>query len=233
MQYIQKALPSMPPISIRDIVLKTGKPQKVYCMGNLKLLLSPGVGFCGSRKVSAAGIAVAEDCAMQIAEAGFPVVSGYAAGVDMSAHKTALAAGGTTIIVLAEGIDHFKIKREILPLWDWDRVLVISPFAPQMPWAIYRAMERNHSIIALSRAMIVIEAGEKGGTLAAGLASLKVKCPLFVVDYCSQDNAPGNVMLLKRGGRLLRKSIKTNRASLTTIFACLRGEKVNEQLSLL
>lgn len=233
MPTLRKTISPLPPISVREIFLKNGKAQKIYCMGNLKLLDIPGAGFCGSRKVSPAGISVAEDCAVQIAQSGYPVISGYAAGVDMTAHTAALAAGGTTVIVLPEGIDHFRIKKEIAEFWDWNRILVISPFDPEMRWTVYRAMGRNHVIVALSRAMIVIEAGEKGGTLAAGLASLKAQCPLFVVDYGENDYAVGNRVLLQKGGRSLKKSIKTNRASLGAVLTCLRGEVLQEQLSLL
>lgn len=233
MAAVQKKISPLPPISVREVLLKNGKPQKVYCMGNLELLKTPGAGFCGSRKVSPAGIAVAEDCASQIAKLGYPVISGYAAGVDMTAHKTALAIGGTTIIVLPEGIDHFRIKKEIEEYWDWQRVLIISPFEPEMRWTVYRAMGRNNVIVALSRAMIVIEAGEKGGTLDAGFTSLKSKCPLFVVDYGSNEHALGNKILLKKGGYSIQKSIKTNRASLEMVLTCLKGKALQEQLSLL
>lgn len=234
MRTIQKKKDDMPPVSVRDLALKKGKTQRIYCMGNLSLLDIPGVGFCGSRKASPAGIAVAEDCAFQIAKSGYSVISGYAAGVDMAAHKTALASGGTTIIVLPEGIDHFRIKREITECWDWNRILVISQFAPEQRWAAFRAMGRNLVIIALSRAMIVIEAGEKGGTFAAGLASLKEKCPLFVVDYGDNEYASGNRTLLQKGGYSLLKSAQTNRASLRKVFMCLRRDDFQqEQLSLL
>lgn len=80
MPTLRKTISPLPPISVREISLKSGKAQKIYCMGNLKLLDIPGAGFCGSRKVSPAGISVAEDCAVQIAQSGYPVISGYAAG---------------------------------------------------------------------------------------------------------------------------------------------------------
>lgn len=62
-------------------------------------------------------------------------------------------------------------------------------------------MTRNETIIALSRAMIVIEAGPTGGTLAAGLSTLAAGKPLFVAVYEHMDEtAPGNAHLLERGG---------------------------------
>ena len=183
--------------------------------GNLDLLGKPGLGFCGSRKASDKGIAVTADCAEQAVKAGFTVISGAAAGVDVAAHRTALACGGSTILVLAEGIDHFRVRKELRADWDWDRVLVVSQFVPNAVWQAYRAMERNKLIIALSRAMIVIEAGATGGTLDAGLQTLAVGKPLFVADYENLDVvAPGNADLLGRGAARLRRNRDSGRANL-------------------
>src|SRR4026209_2611195 len=72
----------------------------LYFKGNLSLLEGPTVGFCGSRKASEAGIKIAQDCAQQLSAEGICVVSGYATGVDIAAHRAALAGGATTIVVL-------------------------------------------------------------------------------------------------------------------------------------
>lgn len=190
------------------------KAPVLSALGNLDLLTAPGLGFCGSRKASDKGIAVTADCAEQAVQAGFTVISGNAVGVDLAAHHTALAHGGSTILVLAEGIDNFRIRKELRPVWDWARVLVLSQFVPNAIWQAYRAMARNEVIIALSRAVIVIEAGESGGTLAAGLRTLEVGKPLFVADYENIDRvAPGNALLLGKGAQRLRRSRETGRAN--------------------
>lgn len=182
-------------------------PAVLYCLGNLSLLGKPAVGFCGSRKASAKGLGVAADCATQLVKRGFVVASGYAAGVDYTAHKAALEAGGRTIMVLPEGIEHFRIRKTLAEDWDWDRVLVVSQFPPSAGWKAFRAMERNNLIIALSRAMIVIEAGSTGGTLHAGKSTLKMGLPLYVVEYGDMaTEAPGNAELLAMGGTAVRKN---------------------------
>jgi DNA processing protein len=175
-------------------------------LGNLDLLDTPGLGFCGSRKASEKGIAVTVDCAEQAVKAGFTVISGNAAGVDLAAHHTALAHGGATI------------RQELRPVWDWARVLVISQFVPQAVWQAYRAMERNDVIISLSRAMIVVEAGKTGGTLAAGLRTLQLGKPLFVAEYENIEQvAPGNAQLLGKGASRLRRSRETGRANVAAL----------------
>ena len=142
-------------------VLGRDAPSRVSWLGNLALLEQPALGFCGSRKATEKGLEAAADCAAQAAEIGIVVVSGYAAGVDASAHFQALANGGSTIIVLPEGISFFRVRAELKPVWSWGNVLVISQFQDDERWQSFRAMARNKVIIGLSDAMIVIEAGDR------------------------------------------------------------------------
>src|SRR3954454_13625604 len=104
------------------------KAPTLFLMGNADLVDVPGLGFCGSRKASDKGLETTADCADQAARTGFIVVSGNAAGVDFAAHHAALQAGGSTILVLQKGIDHFRIRRDLRSVWDWNRVLVVSQF---------------------------------------------------------------------------------------------------------
>lgn len=197
-------------------------PKELYCMGNLELLNTVSVGFCGSRNASDKGLETAFDCSEQLSKKAITIVSGYAAGVDLKAHFSALSSGGNTIMVLAEGTDHFRIKKELRSVWSWDRVLVVSQFAPAQRWQPFRAMTRNKTIIGLCAAMVVIEAGETGGTLAAGLSTLKLNLPLFVVEYADMGmTAPGNQKLLGLGGRKLRKSRTSGQAKLGPLLEAL------------
>jgi DNA processing protein len=127
-------------------------------------------------------------------------VSGYAKGVDTATHLAALEQGGKTIIVLAEGINGFRIKREFSKDFDPKRVLVVSQFRPSQPWAAYAAMARNHVIFGLGNALVVIEAGEKGGTLAAGRDALKRGRPVFVLNFGDETPA-GNRILIDAGAQ--------------------------------
>ena len=200
-------------------VLGKKTPGVLYCLGNLELFSLPSVGFCGSRKASEKGLETADDCASQAAESGVVVVSGNAAGVDFHAHYQALAMGGSTILVLPEGIEHFRIRRELAEVWDWSRTLVVSQFSPTAPWRAYHAMERNKVIIGLSLAMIVIEAGETGGTLDAGKSTLVARMPLFVAQYENMSaEAAGNQILIGLGGLPLNRLRSTNRANMGKVW---------------
>lgn len=213
------------------IVMGTKAPKSLYMLGNLDLLKMPGIGFCGSRKSSDKGLETAQDCAEQAACNNVLVVSGNAAGVDFEAHFSSLKAGGCTILVLPEGINHFRIKKAFEPVWDWKRVLVISQFEPDDAWKAFRAMTRNQLIIALSRVMIVIEAGGKGGTLNAGMETLRYGMPLYVAEYQDMSvNACGNKILLELGARRLAKSRETNRANLVKVFESTRDDTQSSNL---
>ena len=142
--------------------------------GNAGLLSTAGVGLCGSRDASDDGIALARAAGVAAAELGAPLVSGYARGVDTAGHVGALAAGGSTIAVLPEGIERFQLRAEYRELGsDLEELTVISPFDREAGWSVQRAMGRNALICALSAVLVVVEPGESGGTIAAAREALR------------------------------------------------------------
>ena len=155
-------------------------PPLLFCWGNPALLRMPGVGMCGSRDVSERGLQAARTCGEAVARKGLTVTSGYAKGVDTETHLAALGQGGRTIIVLAEGFVHFRQKkafgREGL---NAKHVLVLSQFAPSQSWTVGAAMTRNGVIAGLGQALVVIEAGETGGTLNAGMQAIRMGRPVL------------------------------------------------------
>jgi DNA processing protein len=182
-------------------LLLSGRPVApiLFYKGNAELLQSVSIGMCGSRHASELGLKAAQACGEEAAENGVTVVSGYAAGVDTATHIAALSRNGSTVIVLAEGIDQFRVKKMYKDLLDPSRTLVISQFAPWQRWAAHAAMTRNRIIYGLGRALVVIEAGERGGTLAAGNGALKIGRPVLVLNF-GRETPPGNAMLLTQGG---------------------------------
>lgn len=179
-------------------------PRQLHYRGNLDLISRKAVGVSGSRRVSEAGRHYAGAYAAELACGGWTIVSGYATGVDMASHHAALAAGGTTVIVLPEGIGQWRLKPELEAVWDWNRALVVSQFEPTDPFRAYQAIKRNAVIAALSRAVLVVEAGEKGGTLNTGLTALELGVPIYVPSYTGlPQTATGNQQLVARGARQL------------------------------
>jgi len=199
-------------------------PPIISCIGNIDLLNKEKVGFCGSRKASDKGIDVAKDISQQVALKDIVVVSGYASGIDQETHYWALKAGGSTIIVLPEGIQSFTIKRHVKDVWDWNRVLVISEFAPNEIWSVNRAMQRNTTIIALSNIMVLIEAKVTGGSIDAGYKTLQMNKPLFAPVYQGMpEEASGNQLLLSKGALPLMRKRETNKANIDKMMSLLNS----------
>jgi len=198
-------------------------PPVLFVRGPSDLLSARSVGFCGSRSATERGLGVAADIAEQVAHQMLNVVSGGAKGVDITAHRTALSRGGTTTIVLAEGILQHRMRQELREVFDPTRTLMVSEFFPDDHWMAGRAMQRNRTICALSRALVLIEARSTGGTFAAGEAALAMGVPLFTADYSAQhENNDGNRILLERGAVRLRQSRSAGKANLVHLLESVR-----------
>ena len=143
--------------------------------GRAELLRTAGVGLCGSRDASEQGIAMAQAAGATAANLDMPLISGYARGVDTAGHVAALSAGGSTIAVLAEGIERFRLREEYRG-FDTEldnKLTVVSQFPPGAGWSVRRAMARNALICALSAVIVVVEPRESGGTIAAAREALR------------------------------------------------------------
>lgn len=217
--YFNTVLDSSYPAPLKNL-LRLNTPPVLSMVGNTKLLGNKTVGFSGSRKVSEKGIAVTRDCVEQLSVIpGVSIVSGYAQGVDKEAHYAALASGGSTIIVLPNGISSFYVRQELKDVWDWSRVLVISEYLPEDKWSVSRAMNRNNTIIGLSDSMVVVESGLTGGSMDAGLRTLEDSKPLFVPIYSDYpESAQGNKVLIEKGARGIGRNRQSGRANIMALL---------------
>ena len=179
-------------------------PPLLFYQGNPGLLDVPGIGMCGSRNASPKGLDAARVCGEEVVRQGMVVISGYARGVDTETHRAALGSGGSTVIVLAEGILQYRPKRVFQSVnVNPAQMLVLSQFPPGQRWTVGAAMTRNGVILGLGQALVVIEAGEKGGTLNAGLQAVRMGRPVLALDFTT--GAPtGNQILFEKGATRIR-----------------------------
>ncbi len=158
-------------------------PPVLYAFGNLSLLDKKSLAIVGSRHASEESINIAQSIAGSMAKSDVCVVSGYAAGIDTSAHWGALNNGGTTIIVLPFGIFDFKWKEPFHCFDDLNEgALILSEFYPTTKWNAWSAMQRNKTIVALSAGVFAVEFTEDGGTFDTIKSTIKLKKPLFVTN---------------------------------------------------
>ena len=128
-------------------------------------------------------------------------------------------------MVLAEGISRFRLKGVIRAVNDAvDRILVISQFYPRHIWLVSRAMTRNAIICGLSEALVVVEARENGGTIAAGRECIKQGKPLYVLERSvPEKRVPGNEILIREGGVPLTDETSLRNALLSLSFKLHKG----------
>lgn len=124
-----------------------------------------GMSVVGSRSVSPWGVRFAEDAAALLVSRGLTVISGLAAGVDASAHRAALDAGGRTVAFIGTGINRsYPVENSALQEEIAQKGLVLSQFYPDAPPTKQSFPIRNAAMSGYGLASIVVEASEHSGT---------------------------------------------------------------------
>jgi len=153
----------------------------LYCAGDPQLLKRGGVAIIGSRKASSAGRERAADLARALVADDVVVISGLATGIDASAHRAAIAAGGRTIAVVGTPLDaayppeNAELQEEI-----YRRHLLVSLFPPGTKTIPKHFPERNRVMARLATATAIIEASDTSGSLHQVAESIDVRHPVFI-----------------------------------------------------
>lgn len=145
-----------------------GAPLGLWVSGPLDLaqVTRRSVAVVGSRSATSYGADVAGALAHGIAVEGLGVVSGAAFGIDVAAHRGALAARGPTVAVLACGVDRAYPAGNAATLGHIRQVgLVVSEVAPGCAPTKVRFLSRNRLIAALTQGTVVVEAAVRSGAL--------------------------------------------------------------------
>jgi DNA processing protein len=181
-------------------------PALLAVRGDAKQLQRPTIAIVGSREGSAAALMFAERLAADLGEAGFTIVSGLARGIDAAAHKGALATG--TAAVLAGGLDHpYPPQNLKLHAMICARGCVVSE-APLGAVARARDFPRRNSVISgLSRAVVVIEAALRSGSLITARAAADQGRDVMAAPGSPLDpRARGSNALIKQGATLIESA---------------------------
>jgi DNA processing protein len=146
--------------------LGAARPYGLWVRGPVgwRTALLESVSIVGSRAATGYGVHVATELAAALAEAGWAVVSGCAFGIDVAAHRGALAMSGRTVGVLAGGVDvPYPIAHSALIERIADEGALLSEAAPGAAPARRRFLTRNRIIAACSRGTVVVEAATRSG----------------------------------------------------------------------
>lgn len=200
-------------------------PPTLWVLGDPARLTRRAAAVIGARNASALGMRLAQWIAGDLAAAGVLVVSGLARGVDGAAHRGALDApatpaepreelfggpegAGGTASVLAGGVDHIyppehaKLHAEIA-----EKGALVSESAPGAPptQALFR--RRNRLISGLARGVVVVEGGERSGSLITASAAADQGRDVFAAPGHPLDpRAAGCNRLIREGATLIRSA---------------------------
>lgn len=183
-------------------------PPVLFALGNLKHLERKNtLALVGSRNASPFARRFAYQLAMDLAKNGLMTVSGMAVGIDGAAHKGALEAGGSTVAVLATGLDiiypssHAHLRQQMI-----EHGCLVTEAPLGTPPAAYLFPPRNRIISGLCWGVAVVEATLRSGSLITARMALEQNRTVFSVPAQAGDprNAGGND-LLRQGAIHLEK----------------------------
>lgn len=175
-------------------------PVRLFAHGDLPR--GPCVAVVGTRHPTAEAEAFARQFAFDLASRGVAVASGGAEGIDAAAHRGALDAGGTTLVVAPSSFDrpfprqHAALFREVVAKGG----AYLSPFATGVVARQHQFFLRNAVLVALSHALVIVEMPVRSGAKNAARAARRLGRPLFVVPSAPWNpSGLGGLLELERG----------------------------------
>ncbi len=203
-------------------------PLVLYVNGDISCLRGKVmIGVVGTRNPGIEGITVTHNICTDLTAAGAVIVSGGALGIDSAAHESALYAGGKTVCVLGCGfgtrylMDNEALRRDISR-----NGAVVTEFAPNTPASKRTFPTRNRIISGMSHAVLVVEAGERSGSLITAKSAIEQGRTVFAV--------PGSVVssAYTGGNRLIADGAKAavNAYDVLGSFASIYPDRLNLDL---
>lgn len=185
-------------------------PILLYCKGDTKLLKSEGLGVVGSRRCTKYGQNVGSSIVKDVASKKITIVSGLAEGIDTVAHKSCLEVGGKTIAVLGGGLlnifpsSNISLAEDIVNKGG----LIVSEYKPNEPALTYHFPVRNRIIAGLSKAVFVVEATEKSGSMHTKNFAIEYNREVFALPARTNDiySAGCNKIIQNGQARMLLSS---------------------------
>ncbi len=185
-------------------------PPVLWALGDATLLNRPAVAMVGARNASSLGIRMARRLGQGLAEGGFTVVSGLARGIDAAAHEAALGASGpaSTVAVMAGGVDViYPAENEALAREIAAKGCRVSEHPPGLEPQARHFPLRNRIVAGLARAVIVVEAAAKSGSLITARAALDYGGEVMAVPGHPFDARASGCNMLIRDGAVLVRSV--------------------------
>ena len=185
-------------------------PFVLYLRGNLPSFTENiSIACVGTRKMTEVGKRCAYEFAYDLAKSGIIITSGMALGIDSICHRAALDAHGYTVAVLGSGIDIvYPPQNEDLYHEICEKGAVISEFAPGTPPLGHNFPVRNRIVSGLCAGTLVIEAGERSGSLNTAHHAAEQGKDIFSIPGPNGEyNNRGSNSLLKEGAKPVTEAV--------------------------
>jgi DNA processing protein len=201
MEGIYKLKPEQFPEGLLEI---PQPPKTLYIRGKLPDPDLTYLAVVGSRKYTSYGRDICEKLIRGLKGYSIVIVSGLAIGIDTIAHKAAIENGLTTISFPGSGLDNdvlyprmnIKLAQEIIDKGG----CLISEFDPSAISQLYFFPQRNRLMAGISKAVLIIEAEEKSGTLITARMALDYNRDVLAVPGSAfSSNSNGTNLLIKQG----------------------------------
>ena len=179
-----------------------GNPQRLYVLGNEKLLNEKSIAIIGCREATRYGLENAYKFAYELAKRGICIISGFARGIDTYAHKGAVAVKGKTIAVLGCGLDivypseNIELYKQIIV----NNGAIITEYPIGTKPEKHHFPTRNRIISGLSDGVLVVEAKKRSGTMITVEHALEQGKNVYAIPgNITSDNSYGTNELIKEG----------------------------------
>lgn len=180
-------------------------PVLLFVKGRVESLLMPQLAVVGSRRATQGGLDNARAFCYELAKKNWLITSGLAAGVDAAAHQAALDGGSETVAVMGTGINRIYPKEnQALAKEIMHQGAVVTEFDLNAPPKANHFPQRNRIIAGLSLGTLVVESGQKSGTLITARLSYDINRPVMAIPGSIHNPmAKGCHWLIKQGAALV------------------------------
>ncbi|TCP58807.1 DNA protecting protein DprA [Tumebacillus sp. BK434] len=181
-------------------------PAGLFVIGTIPRTGAAALAVVGARTLTAYGRLATERLVTELAASGLTIVSGLARGIDTAAHHAVLQAGGQTIAVLGSGVLQIYPRENVTlahRIADGHGA-VLSEYPPHAPGRPQNFPVRNRIISGLSQATLVVEAGEKSGSLITADQALEQGRDVYAVPGpITSPASAGTNRLIQQGAKLV------------------------------
>jgi DNA processing protein len=183
-------------------------PVVLYAKGDTAILNRPMLAVVGSRNATAQGLRDAEAFSKTLGDAGLTIVSGLALGIDVAAHRGALASAAGTVAVIGTGADRlYPARNQALARSIAEKGVVLSEFPLGTPPLGSNFPRRNRIIAGLGLGCLVVEAAPRSGSLITARLAAETGREVFAIPGSIHSPlSRGCHQLIRQGAKLVESA---------------------------